>query len=101
MPRAGPSVQKRAAPPRLRSGMVRFQSGFYAASNRVTGTSSTRTMKETDILQAELERLFELDELLQLSRDVLGFEPENVGGTGAKASFAGALTAHCAENEAI
>jgi tetratricopeptide (TPR) repeat protein len=58
-------------------------------------------MKETDILQAELERLFELDELLQLSRDVLGFEPENVGGMGAKASFAGALTAHCAENEAI
>ena len=45
--------------------------------------------------------MFELDELLQLSRDVLGFEPENVGGTGAKASFAGALTAHCAENEAI
>jgi tetratricopeptide (TPR) repeat protein len=58
-------------------------------------------MKETDILRAELERLFELDELIQLSRDVLGFEPDQVGGTAAKASFAGALTAHCAENEAI
>jgi tetratricopeptide (TPR) repeat protein len=58
-------------------------------------------MKETDILRAELERLFELDELIQLSRDILGFEPEHVGGTAAKASFAGALTAHCAENEAL
>ncbi len=58
-------------------------------------------MKETDILRAELERLYELDELIQLSRDVLGFEPDQVGGTAAKASFAGALTAHCAENEAI
>src|SRR5688500_14303236 len=78
-------------------GMVRFQSDLYVDP----GTSSTRTMKEPDILRAELERLFERDELIQLSRDVLGFEPDQVGGTAAKASFAGALTAHCAENEAI
>ncbi|MEO6601839.1 MAG: tetratricopeptide repeat protein, partial [Polyangiaceae bacterium] len=58
-------------------------------------------MTETDILRAELERLFELPELLALSRDVLGFEPERVGGTAAKASFAGALTAHCLEHDAI
>jgi tetratricopeptide (TPR) repeat protein/predicted Ser/Thr protein kinase len=58
-------------------------------------------MLENDILRAELERLFELDELLKFSHDVLGFDPESVGDTFAKASFAGALTAHCAENDAI
>ncbi|HEY4106159.1 MAG TPA: tetratricopeptide repeat protein, partial [Polyangiaceae bacterium] len=58
-------------------------------------------MIETDILQAELERLFELPELLTLSRDLLGFDPDSVGGTAAKASFAGALTAHCLEHDAI
>src|SRR5262245_45637266 len=58
-------------------------------------------MMETDILRAELERLFELDELLKLSSDVLGFEPETVGGTAAKGSFAGALTAHCLEHDAV
>ncbi|HEX7450662.1 MAG TPA: hypothetical protein VF294_00175, partial [Polyangiaceae bacterium] len=58
-------------------------------------------MSETDILSAELERLFELPDLLKLSRDVLGFEPESIGGTAAKASFAGALTAHCLEHDAV
>jgi tetratricopeptide (TPR) repeat protein len=58
-------------------------------------------MSETEILRAELERLFELPDLLKLSRDILGFEPEAVGGTAAKASFAGALTEHCLEHDAI
>src|ERR1700710_3263074 len=58
-------------------------------------------MTETDILRAELERLYELPDLMALSRDVLGFEPEGVGGTAAKASFARALTAHCLEHDAI
>jgi tetratricopeptide (TPR) repeat protein len=58
-------------------------------------------MIETDLLRAELERLFELEELLHVSRDLLGFDPERVGGTAAKASFAGALAAHCAEEDAI
>ena len=38
-------------------------------------------MIETEILRAELESLYELPDLLALSRDVLGFEPESVGGT--------------------
>ncbi len=59
------------------------------------------TTIETDFLRAELERLFELDELLALSRNLLGFEPERVGGTTTKASFAGALTAHCAAEDAL
>ncbi len=54
-----------------------------------------------EILRAELERLFELEELLQMSRTVLGFDPEEVGGTAAKGSFAKALTDHCAEVDAV
>jgi tetratricopeptide (TPR) repeat protein len=59
------------------------------------------TMNDTDILRAELERLFELEELLTLSRGLLGFEPEAIGGTAAKASFAGALTAYCRDQDAV
>src|SRR5262245_62448907 len=56
---------------------------------------------ETDILRAELERLFELDELLRLSQQVLGFEPDQIGGTAGKGSFANALTEHCIQSDAI
>ena len=41
---------------------------------------------QTEILRGELERLFSLDELTALSRDLLGFDPDEVGGTNAKAS---------------
>ncbi|MCA9641931.1 MAG: tetratricopeptide repeat protein [Myxococcales bacterium] len=58
-------------------------------------------MVEMDILRAELERLFELDEIINLTRGVLGIEPEAVGGTAAKGSFVRALTEHCAEVDAI
>ncbi len=58
-------------------------------------------MSDTDILRAELERLYDLPDLLRLSQDILGFEPGNVGGVSAKASFAGALTGHCLEHDAI
>ncbi|HEY6080576.1 MAG TPA: tetratricopeptide repeat protein [Polyangiaceae bacterium] len=58
-------------------------------------------MIEADLLRAELERLYELEELVSLSRDILGFDPERVGGTAAKASFAGALTSHCVEHDAV
>ena len=47
---------------------------------------------DIEILRGEIERLFSLDELTALSRDLLGLDPEEVGGTGAKASFARALT---------
>jgi tetratricopeptide (TPR) repeat protein len=58
-------------------------------------------MNQTDLLRAELERLFELEELLNLSRDLLGFDPDAIGGTAAKGSFAGALTGYCREQDAI
>ncbi|HVU03128.1 MAG TPA: protein kinase [Polyangiaceae bacterium] len=56
---------------------------------------------ETDLLRAELERLFELDELLSFSRELLGFDPDAVGGTAAVGSFARALAEHCVTNDAV
>src|SRR6187397_2393976 len=50
---------------------------------------------EMDSLRGELERLFELDELLKLSSRLLGFDPNAIGGTTGKASFVRALTAYC------
>ena len=58
-------------------------------------------MQGTEILRAELERLFELDDLKSFTQSVLGFDPESVGGTSAKASFAGALTSYCHEHDAL
>lgn len=54
-----------------------------------------------DLLRAELERLFELEEMLTLSQDVLGYDPETIGGTATSGSFARALTAFCASHDAV
>src|SRR6187431_163588 len=58
-------------------------------------------MKHLEVLRAELERLFQLEELTGLSRDVLGFDPELVGGQATLGSFAGALVAYSAKEDAI
>lgn len=58
-------------------------------------------MSTTDILRGELERMFELDELFHLSTDLLGFDPQVVGGTDGKGSFARALVARCAAEDAL
>src|SRR5262245_49696303 len=54
-----------------------------------------------EILRGELERLFSLEELLDLSMQLLGLKPEEVGGNTAKASFARALTERCADTERL
>jgi tetratricopeptide (TPR) repeat protein len=54
-----------------------------------------------DTLSAELERLYELEELKSLSSGLLGLDPNEVGGTAAKASFARALTQRCLEIGAV
>jgi serine/threonine protein kinase/lipopolysaccharide biosynthesis regulator YciM len=54
-----------------------------------------------DILRAELERLFSLDELTSMSKRLLGLNPEEVGGATAKASFARALTERCMDGDRI
>ena len=54
-----------------------------------------------DILRAELERLFSLDEMTSMSQRLLGLDPEDVGGATAKASFAKALTERCVDGDRI
>src|SRR5262245_18891093 len=56
---------------------------------------------DIELLRAELERLFELEELFTMSRDLLGFEPDTIGGTAGKGSFVRALTDHCVEQESV
>ncbi|RYZ67364.1 MAG: serine/threonine protein kinase, partial [Proteobacteria bacterium] len=54
-----------------------------------------------DILRGELERLFSLDDLTALSRDLLGLDPKDVGGEAAKASFARALAERCLDADRV
>jgi tetratricopeptide (TPR) repeat protein/tRNA A-37 threonylcarbamoyl transferase component Bud32 len=54
-----------------------------------------------ETLSAELERLYELEELKSLSSGLLGLDPNDVGGATAKASFARALAQRCLEIDAI
>ncbi len=54
-----------------------------------------------EILQGELERLFDLAGLMQLSADLLGFDPEAVGGTGSKGAFARSLVGYCSNEDAL
>lgn len=55
----------------------------------------------TESLAAELEQLLTLNELTELSRASLGLDPESVGGTAAKASFARALVQRCLKLDAV
>lgn len=55
----------------------------------------------TDILRGELERLFDLDQMKKLSHDLLGFDPEDVGGTSGKAAFARSLVDRCAHDDSL
>jgi tetratricopeptide (TPR) repeat protein len=54
-----------------------------------------------DILRTELERLFSLEEMTSMSQRLLGLDPEEVGGSTAKASFAKALTERCLDGDQI
>jgi tetratricopeptide (TPR) repeat protein len=54
-----------------------------------------------ELIRGELERLYSLDEMMDLSEKLLGFEPREVGGTASTASFARALTDHCQQRDAI
>ncbi|MEO7037679.1 MAG: protein kinase [Polyangiaceae bacterium] len=54
-----------------------------------------------ETLSAELERLFELPDLTRLSRDALGFEPEDIGGVATRASFARALAEQAVAIDAV
>ncbi|MFO0659627.1 MAG: protein kinase [Polyangiaceae bacterium] len=56
---------------------------------------------EIDILRGELERHFSLDEMMALSRDLLGLLPEEIGATTSSATFARALVTHCLEVDSL
>lgn len=58
-------------------------------------------MNHLEVLRAELERLFDLDELVTLSKESLGFDPDEVGGQSTLGSFAGALVQYCEKEDAI
>jgi len=52
-------------------------------------------------IQGELERLFDLDAMKELSSEVLGFDPEEIGGTDTKGAFAKSLIGHCEGQQAL
>lgn len=56
---------------------------------------------EMDQLRDELERLFELKDLIELSRRALDVDPEAIGGSGGLASYVRHLTDYCVEHDAI
>ncbi len=56
---------------------------------------------QIDTLHAELERLFDLDSLLDLAQNTLGFEASRIGGTAACGSFARALVSFCIDQDAV
>lgn len=55
----------------------------------------------TDILRGELERLFELDDMKRLSAELLGLDPEEVGGTAGKGAFSRALIERCTREDSL
>jgi hypothetical protein len=67
--------------------------------------SSNRTMASVapvapaEVLRTELERLYDLDGLQRISRELLGLAPESVDAEPSKASFARALAERCVREE--
>ncbi len=55
----------------------------------------------TDLLRGELEKNFELDDMLRLSTELLGLVPDEIGGTSAKGAFARALVDACDREDAL
>lgn len=54
-----------------------------------------------DLLRGELEKHFDLDAMKRISADLLGLDPEEVGGTSAKGAFARALVERCAREDGL
>lgn len=58
-------------------------------------------LMDNDTLRGELERSFEFEELSELSREILGMSPDDIGGAGSKADFARALVERCFDLDAV
>ncbi|MGE0787315.1 MAG: protein kinase [Sandaracinaceae bacterium] len=63
--------------------------------------STTSINATVDLLRGELERLFDLDGLMKLSDQLLGLDPNRVGGTEGKGAFARALVEHCRADDSL
>ncbi len=55
----------------------------------------------SEILRGELERLFELEDMKRLSAELLGYDPDALGGAAGKGAFARALVDQCASEDAL
>src|ERR1700722_2911825 len=69
-----------------------------ASSSQLSGAPMNPTI---DILRAELERLYSLDEMTSVSQRLLRLAPEDGGGATGKASFARALTERCLDGDQL
>ncbi len=56
---------------------------------------------EMQALRAELEQLFELDDLIRLSEQLLGLDPTALGGEKAKGSYVKSLTEYCSRQDCL
>lgn len=56
---------------------------------------------DTETLRGELERHFELEDLIDLSSNILGLPPEDVGSSPTKAAFARTLVQRCIELDGL
>jgi hypothetical protein len=59
------------------------------------------TDNELVALSSELERLFDLDELRDIARTLLGIEPEDIGGGTSRGAFAKGLASTCVSTHRI
>ena len=78
-----------------------FSVGRVAAGDRRLSLLLLFGPMLTESLAAELEQLLTLNELVELSRESLGLEPESLGGSATKASFARALVQRCLQLDAV
>ncbi|MDP3278116.1 MAG: protein kinase [Deltaproteobacteria bacterium] len=54
-----------------------------------------------DVLRAELERAYDLEQMQQMAQELLALDPHDVGGATSKAAFARALVDRCARDESL
>jgi hypothetical protein len=57
--------------------------------------ATAATIGPVEILRVELERLYDLDALQKLSRDLLGLDPDDVAAESNRPAFARALAESC------
>ena len=67
----------------------------------IAAPMNAQVVAALDILRSELERLFSLEEMTSFAERLLGLDPNEVGGTTAKGSFARALAERCFDGDRL